>query len=68
MSITDYNGKASVDEFNLTNYLTFQINGYFNLTTKLSVTKKSFIIQLDPKVQNLDGVILSVARSMSKKK
>jgi hemoglobin/transferrin/lactoferrin receptor protein len=65
--ITDYNGKASVDEFNLTNSLIFQINGYFNLTTKLSVTKKSYIIQLDPKVQNLDGVILSVARSMSKK-
>ena len=66
-TITDFDGKANIDDFNLANRLVFQINGYNNFITKLSIDKKSFIVQLDPKVQNLDGVILSVARSISKK-
>ena len=66
-TFTDYKGEANVDEFNLSNPLVFQINGYNTLTLTLNNTKKSFIIQLEPKVQNLEGVILSVARSMSKK-
>ena len=65
--ITDYNGKANIDEFNLFNPLVFQINGYNTLTKKLSASKKNFVIQLEQKVQNLEGVVLSVARSRSKR-
>ena len=65
--ITDYNGKANIDEFNLLNPLVFQINGYNTLTKKLSASKKNFVIQLEQKVQNLEGVVLSVARSRSKR-
>ena len=65
--ITDYNGKANIDEFNLLNPLVFQINGYNTLTKKLSASKQNFVIQLEQKVQNLEGVVLSVARSRSKR-
>lgn len=65
--ITDYNGKANINEFNLFNPLVFQINGYKTLTKKLSASKQKFVIQLEQKVQNLEGVVLSVARSRSKR-
>jgi len=66
-TFTDYKGEANVGEFNLSNPLVFQINGYNALTLTLTNDKKFFIIQLEPKVQNLEGVVLSVARSISKK-
>ena len=66
-TITDKNGRASLDEFNFLSPIVFQINGYKTLTKKLSFTKRSLIIQLEPKVENLEGVVLSVARSRSKR-
>ena len=65
--ITDSKGKAFLDDFNLNEPVVFQIIGYHTLTQKLSGFNESFTIQLESKVQNLDGVILSVARSSTKK-
>ena len=66
-TFTNYKGEANVDEFNLSSPIIFQINGYNTLTLTLSLTTKFITIQLEPKVQNLEGVVLSVARSLSKK-
>ena len=65
--ITNFNGEANISQFNLLDSLVFQINGYKTLTLKLSKSKKSFVVRLESKIQNLEGVVLSVARSTSKK-
>ena len=65
--ITDNEGKADITDFDLSKIIIFQINGYKTLSTKLSDTKKSFLIQLEPNIQNLEGLILSVARSKTNK-
>ena len=65
--ITDNEGTADITDFDLSKIIIFQINGYKTLSTKLSDTKKSFLIQLEPNIQNLEGLILSVARSKTNK-
>ena len=66
-TITNSEGNANLDNFNLSKSITIQIIGYNPQTIKLSKLKKYIFIQLDPKIQNLDGVVLSVARSKMEK-
>ncbi|MBN09059.1 MAG: TonB-dependent receptor [Flavobacteriaceae bacterium] len=65
--ITDSLGKATIDHFSKLTPIVFQINGYKTITLDLNKSREAFIIQMEPKVENLDNVILSVARSRATK-
>ena len=62
-TITDSKGEASIDDFTKSIPIIFQINGYDDLKITLNNYKQIIYIQMNPKIENLDGVVLSVARS-----
>ena len=66
-TITNYEGKASIDDFIKSIPVIFQINGYNDLKINLNNYKEVIYIEMTPKIENLDGVVLSVARSKTAK-
>ncbi len=66
-TITNSFGEASIDDFTRSIPIIFQINGYNDLKITLENFKDVIYIQMIPKIENLDGVVLSVARSKTAK-
>ena len=66
-TITNSKGEATIDDFTKSIPIIFQINGYDDLKITLNNYKEIIYIQMNPKIENLDGVVLSVARSKTAK-
>jgi hemoglobin/transferrin/lactoferrin receptor protein len=66
-TITNSLGEASIDDFTKSVPIIFQINGYDDLKITLNNFKEVIYIQMIPKIENLDGIVLSVARSKTTK-